>query len=169
MTISWCRVATKLGPFHIAAHGGRIVRSALPGTSTRSFLADLAPLGRVEPVESPRDPALAKAARQLVEYASGARTAFSVDVDPVGTLFQRRVWSELSRIPYGQTRSYADVAVGIGKPGAARAVGQANNRNPVAPFIPCHRVVAADGGIGGYGGGIDLKQRMLRIEGARLA
>lgn len=169
LILSWCRVPTKLGAFHLAAHGGHIVRTALPGTSTKEFLAALSDLGRPEAVGSPREPALVKASRQLSEWAAGSRTSFAVDVDPVGTPFQRRVWNALARIPYGQTRSYAEVAAGIGKPGAARAVGQANNRNPVAPFIPCHRVVASGGKLGGYGGGLLLKQKMLRLEGVLTA
>lgn len=105
------------------------------------------------------------AALQLREYFAGKRRVFTVPLAPAGTPFQRCVWSRLLTIPYGETRSYGDVARGIGNTRACRAVGMANHRNPVPIFIPCHRVVGADGSLTGYGGGIRIKETLLRLEG----
>jgi AraC family transcriptional regulator of adaptative response/methylated-DNA-[protein]-cysteine methyltransferase len=103
---------------------------------------------------------------ELTEYFEGRRRSFDLPLDYPGTDFQRRVWEALQRIPYGQTRSYADLARELGVPGAARAVGRANGLNRIAILIPCHRVVNADGGLGGYGGGLWRKLRLLETEGA---
>jgi methylated-DNA-[protein]-cysteine S-methyltransferase len=103
-------------------------------------------------------------ARQLAEYGSGARRAFSLPLAPEGGAFQQTVWAALQRIPYGETMSYGALAAAIGKPGAARAVGRANGTNPVALVIPCHRVIGADGALVGYGGGLPLKATMLAFE-----
>ena len=102
--------------------------------------------------------------RELKEYASGHRTEFTFPVLPGGTEFDRKVWDAVTQIPYGETATYGDIAHRLGKPGAARAVGTANGRNPVPPVIPCHRVVAARGGLGGYGGGLPLKRKLLDLE-----
>ena len=118
--------------------------------------------------EDPHDPVLQRATRQLAEYAQGQRQAFDLPLRPDGTEFQKRVWRELANIPYGQTRTYQDIARSIGRPGASRAVGQANHDNPVAPFVPCHRVVTASGGMGGYAGGMELKRDLLAHEGVDL-
>jgi len=104
--------------------------------------------------------------RELGEYFAGARTAFDLPLDYPGTDFQRRVWQALLRIPYGRTRSYAEIARAMGSPGAARAVGRANGLNRISILIPCHRVVGADGELGGYGGGLWRKLRLLETEGA---
>ncbi len=103
-------------------------------------------------------------AEQLAEYLAGTRTAFTVPTAPVGTPFQQAVWKQLLTIPYGRTQTYGEVAAAVGNRGAARAVGMANHRNPIPIIIPCHRVVAAGGKLGGYGGGLQLKRRLLRIE-----
>ena len=102
--------------------------------------------------------------RQLQEYFQGLRTRFDLAIDLVGTPFQRAVWEELRRIPYGETRSYGDIARRLNKPGASRAVGMANHNNPIAIVVPCHRVVGQDGSLTGYAGGIHLKQKLLSIE-----
>ena len=102
--------------------------------------------------------------RQLEEYFSGQRKHFELELDLVGTDFQRAVWQELLRIPYGETRSYGDIAKSLKKPGASRAVGLANHNNPIAIVVPCHRVVGHDGSLTGYAGGIHLKQKLLAIE-----
>ena len=102
--------------------------------------------------------------RELKEYASSLRTEFTFPVLPEGTAFDRRVWEAVAEIPYGETATYGEIARRLGKPSAARAVGTANGRNPVPPVIPCHRVVAAGGGLGGYGGGLPLKRRLLDLE-----
>ena len=109
-------------------------------------------------------PVLKEAATQLDEYFTGERRTFDVPMELDGTDFQREVWSELTRIPYGETISYGELARRVGRPSAPRAVGQANGRNPVPIIVPCHRVVASNG-IGGYGGGLKLKRDLLAIEG----
>ena len=103
---------------------------------------------------------------ELSEYFSGQRREFSFPLDLRGTDFQLSCWRALLRIPYGETRSYADVARAVGKPHAFRAAGMANNRNPIAIVVPCHRVIASDGTLCGYGGGLDVKRRLLELEGA---
>jgi len=103
-------------------------------------------------------------AAQLEEYFAGDRTEFTVPLRPKGTEFQQQVWAALREIPYGQTRSYSQIAERIGRPKACRAVGLANGKNPIWVMIPCHRVVGADGSLTGYAGGLPLKQRLLDIE-----
>lgn len=110
------------------------------------------------------DPLLSRTAGQLAEYFRGRRIVFDVPLDLRGTDFQRSVWEELLRIPHGEVRSYKQVAVGIGKPKAVRAVGGANNRNPVPIIVPCHRVIGADGSMVGYGGGMAIKTFLLGHE-----
>ncbi len=105
-----------------------------------------------------------EAERQLCEYFDGQRTSFDVPVRLVGTRFQLDVWSALQRIPYGETRSYGSVATAVQRPGASRAVGLANGRNPVGIIVPCHRVIGANGSLTGYGGGLDRKEFLLRLE-----
>ena len=103
---------------------------------------------------------------QVCEYLEGKRRAFELPLDLRGTPFQRRVWEALLAIPYGETRTYGQVAGAIGRPGALRAVGAANGANPVPLVVPCHRVVAAGGRLGGFGGGLPLKARLLALERA---
>jgi O-6-methylguanine DNA methyltransferase len=103
---------------------------------------------------------------QLAEYFSGQRREFMFPLDLRGTDFQLACWHSLVTIPYGETRTYADIARAVGKPAAFRAVGMANNRNPVAIVVPCHRVIASDGTLCGYGGGLDVKRKLLELEGA---
>jgi len=104
--------------------------------------------------------------RELDEYFAGKRRTFTFPLDLRGTPFQLACWTALLAIPYGETRSYADIARGIGHSNAFRAVGMANNRNPIAIVVPCHRVLASDGTLCGYGGGLDLKRKLLELEGA---
>jgi methylated-DNA-[protein]-cysteine S-methyltransferase len=101
---------------------------------------------------------------QLEEYFAGERSEFDVDLTMQGNPFEQRVWSALREIPYGETTSYGEIAKRIGSPTAARAVGLANGRNPVAVIMPCHRVIGADGGLTGYGGGIERKRLLLELE-----
>jgi len=105
-------------------------------------------------------------AAQLEEYFSGQRREFTFPLDLRGTPFQLACWRALLAIPYGETRTYADIARSVRKPQAFRAVGMANNRNPIAIVVPCHRVIASDGTLCGYGGGLDVKRRLLELEGA---
>ena len=111
---------------------------------------------------------LDEAQRQLTEYFSGRRREFDLPLAPAGTEFQRAVWTALRAIPYGETISYGELARRLGRPRAARAVGTANGRNPIPIVIPCHRVVGADGSLVGYGGGLDIKRRLLELEGVRV-
>ena len=107
---------------------------------------------------------LIEARRQLSEYFAGERTAFALPLDFVGTAFQKAVWSALLTIPYGETRSYGDIARQIGRPAAFRAVGAANGRNPLSIIAPCHRVIGANGTLTGFAGGIAAKQHLLNLE-----
>jgi methylated-DNA-[protein]-cysteine S-methyltransferase len=114
------------------------------------------------------DPAwFADVKKQLAAYFAGELTEFSVPLAPSGTAFQLAVWTELTRIPYGATTTYGDIARALGKsPVASRAVGAANGSNPISVIVPCHRVIGADGGLTGYGGGLDRKLMLLKIEGS---
>ena len=110
-------------------------------------------------------PVLLQAQRELEAYFAGRRTAFSVPLSMEGTPFQMQVWEALQSIPYGELRSYGDIARQIGRDRACRAVGMANHANPLPIFVPCHRVVGADGRLTGYGGGLDVKKYLLELEG----
>jgi methylated-DNA-[protein]-cysteine S-methyltransferase len=105
--------------------------------------------------------------RQLQEYFAGKSRNFDLTLDPRGTEFRQRCWDKLLQIPYGQTRTYAEIARAVGNPTGFRAVGQANHYNPIAIIVPCHRVLASDGFLGGYGGGLQTKAFLLRLEGAK--
>ncbi len=111
-----------------------------------------------------RHPILLETDRQLTEYFSNQRTEFDLPLQPDGTEFQKKVWQALSAIPFGQTRSYLDLARAVGKPEAFRAVGAANSRNPLSIVVPCHRVVASDGSLTGYAGGLRAKAALLALE-----
>ncbi len=113
---------------------------------------------------APEERVLKKAVRELTEYLAGERQEFSVALDFRGTPFQESVWSELLKIPYGKTRSYAEVASRIKNPQAVRAVGGANGKNPICIIVPCHRVIASSGSLGGYSGGVEVKKKLLEIE-----
>lgn len=140
-----------LGTLLLVAEDGKIVRLALPGaTPDTSWARD--------------DKAFVDARKQLADYFAGRRRDFDLPLAPRGTQFEMKVWSALRKIPYGETVSYADIARAIGNPHGARAVGQANGRNPIAIVVPCHRVIASGGKIGGYGGGVPAKRKLLALE-----
>lgn len=145
---------TPLGQMALTEESGALTRLFLPGEGIPRLVSRETPL-------------LSKGRDEILAYLRGERRSFDLPLDPMGTPFQQAVWAELRRIPYGETRSYAQVAAGIGKPKAVRAVGQANHRNPLPIFIPCHRVIGASGKLTGYGGGLDLKEKLLELEGAR--
>ena len=109
-------------------------------------------------------PLVKEAYRQLSEYLKGERKAFDLPLRPRGTDFQKQVWRALCDIPYGETRTYKQIAEAIGNPKAVRAVGMANNRNPITIIVPCHRVIGANGKLVGYGGGLEMKEFLLRLE-----
>jgi methylated-DNA-[protein]-cysteine S-methyltransferase len=111
---------------------------------------------------------LVAAVAQLEEYFAGGRRSFDLPLELEGTDFQRSVWLRLAEIPYGETVSYAELAMMVGRPHAFRAVGQANGANPVPIVLPCHRVVASGGGLGGYGGGLPMKRQLLTLEGVEV-
>ena len=113
-----------------------------------------------------RNPLLLEAACQLRAYFAGQLREFQLPLDIEGTGFQKRVWGQVAAIPYGETRSYLQIAAAMGSPGAVRAVGAANGANPVPIVVPCHRVIGANGKLVGYGGGLAMKKRLLELEGA---
>ncbi len=115
-------------------------------------------------VEDPDQPILTAAKTQLEEYFAGQRTGFDLPLDFAGTPFQKSVWQALLRIPYGQTRTYRDIALAIGNPKAVRAVGAANGRNPISIIAPCHRVIGMNGKLVGFAGGLARKEILLKIE-----
>jgi methylated-DNA-[protein]-cysteine S-methyltransferase len=114
------------------------------------------------------DAAFADVVEQLEAYFAGGRMDFELNLDLIGTTFQRRVWEALLTIPYGETRSYGEIAKQIGSPGASRAVGLANGHNPVGIIVPCHRVIGSNGSLTGYGGGLDRKRALLEMEKNRV-
>lgn len=113
------------------------------------------------------DDTFGAAREQLASYFAGELREFDLPLNPSGTDFQREVWRALRAIPYGEVRSYRDIADQIGRPGASRAVGMANGRNPISIIVPCHRVIGASGHLTGYGGGLDRKRQLLHLEAAR--
>jgi methylated-DNA-[protein]-cysteine S-methyltransferase len=115
--------------------------------------------------EAPDTPVLQETQRQLGEYFAGGRSNFELELDFMGTEFQRQVWQALLTIPFGETRSYSDIARQIGRPKAVRAVGAANGRNPISIIAPCHRVIGASGSLTGFAGGLPAKQFLLALEG----
>jgi len=117
--------------------------------------------------EDDRHPILVEAERQLREYFEGRRTSFALPIDPAGTAFQQKVWQALLTIPFGETRSYAQVARQVGNPTAVRAVGAANGRNPLSIVAPCHRVIGSNGALTGFAGGLETKKYLLSMENSR--
>lgn len=159
MTLHCTTYDSPVGELLLVGDGTALTRLSLHGA------ADLK--AEAEPVEWSAEP-LADAISQLDAYFAGALTRFDLPLAPVGSPFQQEVWSALQDIPYGTTATYSEIAAQLGRPGAARAVGLANARNPIAIIIPCHRVIGADGRLTGYGGGLDRKQQLLELE-ARVA
>ncbi len=146
-----------IGPLTLIARDGHL---------THLVMEDQAHAAAVPPGSERDDTFFADVRGQLDEYFAGSRTGFDVSVRPEGTEFQRAVWAQLCAIPYGTTISYGELARRVGNPRASRAVGLANGRNPIAVIVPCHRVIAGDGSLGGYGGGLDRKTALLDLESA---
>jgi AraC family transcriptional regulator of adaptative response/methylated-DNA-[protein]-cysteine methyltransferase len=160
-TIRYVTVDSPLGPLLIAATSKGICR--LTFREDRSALERRFPNATIMPDDGTIAPWV-NAALKAIETPSEAA---GIPIDVRGTAFQEAVWSELRKIPPGETRSYADIAAAVGKPGAVRAVGTANGSNPVSVIVPCHRVIRSDGTLGGYGGGLDNKKKLLAAEGHR--
>lgn len=153
-------IDSMVGPLTIVAEDGQI-RCLYMDLQRHRPAAD--ELGEPDPRGRGAEPFKA-AAEQLDAYFAGELTAFDLPLAPRGSEFQQRVWAALQEIPYGETESYGDLAERIGSPGAARAVGLANGKNPIGIVIPCHRVVGSDGSLTGYGGGLDRKRQLLDLE-----
>jgi methylated-DNA-[protein]-cysteine S-methyltransferase len=120
---------------------------------------------KLEPMKvTPQQPILVETERQLSQYFSGIRTEFDLPIEPNGSNFQKKVWQALRGIPFGETRSYLDLAEAVGSPNACRAVGAANGKNPLAIVVPCHRVVGANGALTGFAGGVEAKAKLLALE-----
>ena len=166
--LAWARMDSPVGPILVAADRQGLRAVALAGN--RPLDEVLEALRRDLPGRDwVRDPApVQEALDQLRAYFAGRLTRFALRLAPEGTAFQKRVWRALVRIPYGETRTYGQVARAVGRPEAARAVGQACHRNPLAIVIPCHRVVGADGRLTGYAPGLDMKRALLELEGRRV-
>ncbi len=159
-----------IGPLFLAASDRGLVAlefdARLPGQQTiRPNPRDLRTESKAVRFEESAS-ALRPHVRELEEYFAGKRRQFEFALDLRGTDFQLACWRALLAIPYGETRSYGDIARAVGKPKGFRAVGMANNRNPLAIVVPCHRVIASDGTLCGYGGGLDVKRKLLELEGA---
>jgi O-6-methylguanine DNA methyltransferase len=165
-TVHTARSNSPIGRFRIASTEAGLAYLELPhssGRGMRDWLARCVPEHRCVDDIAPNRAAI----EQILAYLASERTHFDIPLDLRGTSFQRAVWDVLLKIPYGETCSYAEVARAIGRPNAQRAVGSANNANPIPLVVPCHRVIAADGSLGGYGGGRDLKARLLAMERSR--
>ncbi len=158
MTYFQKTLASPVGPLRCVA-----TEEALVGVFSESQIAHV---DRVVDVDE--HSAIDCAITQLEAYFDGTETDFSIPMQLVGTDFQRAVWNELLKIPYGETRSYSQIADALGKPKAVRAVGAANGKNPLGIVVPCHRVIGSNGKLTGYAGGLDMKLWLLRHEGALL-
>jgi methylated-DNA-[protein]-cysteine S-methyltransferase len=141
------------------------ITADVAGVTSIHFLESQPP----PPVFDVLNPHLKEAYRQLGEYFRGERSRFTLTLNPKGTDFQRRVWDRLAKVPFGTTVTYAEIAAAIGKPGGARAVGMANNKNPLPIVVPCHRVIGSNGSMVGFGAGIEIKEKLLDIEGIERA
>ena len=157
--IRYARFATPIGTLLATAAGGALTGLYYEGGRH-------APAAGADWIEDANAVPLRECARQLREYLDGVRKSFDVPLAPDGSEFQRRVWIEIARIPYGETLTYAQLARRAGAPGSARAAGAATGRNPVSIIVPCHRVVGSDGSLTGYAGGLARKAKLLDLEGA---
>ncbi|MDO5611211.1 MAG: methylated-DNA--[protein]-cysteine S-methyltransferase [Pseudomonadota bacterium] len=158
MSTHWQHIDSPIGRLMIAADNA--------GIRAIEFPENRHPVKRDGDWREAAHPLISRAAQQLGEYFAGQRRDFDLPLAAHGTAFQLQVWQALSTIPYGETRSYAQQAHTIGKPSAVRAVGAANGRNPIPIIVPCHRVIGANGALTGFGGGLPIKQFLLRLEGA---
>ncbi len=162
----YCYHDTPIGPLLLAGHEHGLCRIAFPDCEAgQPPDPHSAGLGHIN-VQWRKQPVAFGAARaQLDAYFAGTLRSFDLPLEPHGSAFQQRVWAALQAIPYGQTRSYQDIAYAIGQPAACRAVGMANHRNPLPIVIPCHRVIGKNGALTGFGGGLATKRFLLQLEG----
>ncbi|WP_144631978.1 methylated-DNA--[protein]-cysteine S-methyltransferase [Bordetella genomosp. 13] len=160
MTCVYTYMASPVGQLKLVARGRK-----LAAILWENDCPERVPLGDLR--EDPHHPALLAAQQQLAEYFSGQRDRFDLELDFAGTAFQKQVWQALLAIPYGQTRTYREIAVQIGKPDAVRAVGAANGRNPISIIAPCHRVIGSSGKLTGFAGGLERKAQLLALESAQ--
>lgn len=170
-TIYYRRIDTKIGRLMIASTRKGLCCVGLPRELEERFIEGLKKTyGKCdlwdEDGKGEKSSINNKALEELLLYFDGKLKQFTVPLDMRGTDFQKKVWQQLLKIPYGKTASYGDIARAIGKPGASRAVGGANNKNPLPIVVPCHRVVGSDGSLVGYGGGLEIKKFLLRLESA---
>ncbi len=157
MSLVYTWIESTVGPLKVVAADTGLVAVLWENDSPRRVrLGDM--------VEDPAHPVLVQAARELRDYFAGTRRTFSVPLDFRGTAFQKKVWAALLDIPFGETRSYGQLAAQLGDPKASRAVGAANGKNPISIIAPCHRVVGATGKLTGFAGGLDAKATLLRLE-----
>ena len=169
-TLYWSSLTSAQGVCVVIATERGVCWTGTPGTSREyglNWLERRLPIAQV--VEGQEVEPLRQAMEQLQRYFAGERVQFSCPLDLRGTPFQVAVWEELYRIPYGQTRSYAQIAEAIGHTRAVRAVGAANGANPVAVIVPCHRVIGSNGTLTGYGGGLPMKHWLLNLEGVSIS
>lgn len=169
-TLYWSSAASPYGACVVIATNKGICWAGTPGTSAyEGFAWTRRHLQAEHIVEGEKITLLAQAMDELRRYLAGEHVQFTCPLDLRGTAFQVAVWEELFRIPYGQTRTYAEIAKAIGRPTAVRAVGAANGANPVAIVVPCHRVIGSNGTLTGYGGGLPTKQWLLSLEGVKIS
>ncbi len=157
-TLTSAKLTTPIGDLTLVADDSALVAVLWPDDDPRRVP------GAAAAVTGGRHPILDRSAEELLDYFAGTRTSFDLPLAPRGTPFQQQVWAALRTIPYGETRSYGELAAAIGRPKSARAVGAANGRNPLSIVIPCHRVVGADGSLTGFAGGVDTKRQLLDLE-----
>jgi methylated-DNA-[protein]-cysteine S-methyltransferase len=158
MPYTFITLPSPVGELKLVANGSRL--AAILWENDKPNRVRLGPM-----TEDPGNPVLRKTAQQLEEYFSGSRNCFDLELDFVGTDFQKKVWAALLTIPFGETRTYSQIAEQIGNPTAVRAVGAANGRNPISIVAPCHRVIGASGKLTGFAGGLEAKERLLVLEG----
>jgi len=157
--IRYARYDSPLGPVIAVANEGGLTNVDFVGAKYEKKV-------RPDWVEDPSAPALRACIAQLAEYFAGRRKTFDLPLAAEGSDFQKRVWSEIARVPYGQTITYGELAKRAGAPGQARAAGAATGRNPLGLVVPCHRIMGADGSLTGYAGGLERKRGLLELEGA---
>jgi methylated-DNA-[protein]-cysteine S-methyltransferase len=157
MMLFYKEMPSPVGKLKLVANADALVAILWETELPNRVKLDTAKLDRNHPI-------LLETERQLGEYFAGARTRFELPLEPRGTTFQKKVWHALREIPFGKTRSYSDLAKTLGSPKACRAVGAANGKNPLSIVIPCHRVIATDGTLSGFAGGLDAKATLLTLE-----